>query len=229
MPRKRLREGIGVDKNEGGGEDLFVDALVDAGQGKQGFGLGGESEQAGALVITEGALTGVVAGGEQLTAAGGPDGKGEAADDVIEAGLSPAEPGGEEKIRVGELLGGGKIQLAGEVGAIVQTYIGHQAAGAVGTPKRLVVETVLGKEREEAAAKKDQVWREIRGRRTLPRKRLSERGCALSCLDHALPFRCGHGAGGAPKGEDGRHETRRKFEPGRTGIERVAQANLTLA
>ena len=208
-PEKTARR-VRVDENKGAGEDLFIDSLVYAGEGKQVLGLGGKSEQAGPLVITEGALAGVVAGCEQLMAAGRPDRKGEAADDVIETRLSPAKPGGEQDIRVGEPLGGGKLECAGEVVAIVQTDIGHQAAGAVGTPKWLLVEAVFGEEREEAAAKENQVWSRIRGGRTLPGKRISERS-ELSCLDRAPQTGCRDGAGGAPKGKDGRHEVRRRF------------------
>ena len=107
-------------------------------------------------MITEGALSGVVAGGKQFAAAGRPDSKSEAAGHVIQARLSPAEPGGEEEVGIGELLGGGKVQGAGEIGTIIQPYIRHQAAGAVGTPKWLVVEAVFGEEREETAPENNQ-------------------------------------------------------------------------
>ena len=106
-----------------------------------------------------------------MRAAGRPDGKGKATDQVIEARLSPAEPCGEQDLRVGELSGVGKVQLAGEIGAIVQTNIGHQTAGAICTPKWLVVEAIFRQEREKAAAKGDQTWIRIRGGRPLPEKR----------------------------------------------------------
>ena len=40
-PKKAARR-VGIDKNEGGGEDLFVDTLIDAWKRKQVLGLGGE-------------------------------------------------------------------------------------------------------------------------------------------------------------------------------------------
>ena len=97
--------GVGVDEDQGGGEDRFVNALVDAGQGQQAFGLGGESEQAGAVVVAKWALAGVVAGGKEFAAGRRPDGEGEASEKMVEAVLSPAEPGGEQEVGVRELLG----------------------------------------------------------------------------------------------------------------------------
>ena len=63
-PAEEAAGGFGIDEDEGGGEHLFVDALVDAGKTKQALGLGREGKEVGALVVAERALSGMIAGGE---------------------------------------------------------------------------------------------------------------------------------------------------------------------
>ena len=59
-------------------------------------------------MVEEGTLAGVITAGEELLTCGRPDGEGEDADQVGEAGGLPALPGEREERRVGDRLGGGK-------------------------------------------------------------------------------------------------------------------------
>ncbi len=92
---------VGVGEDEVVDDALGVEALVDAGQGEQALGHGRDGCEVFAAMVEEAALADVVAGGEDHLLLWKPDGEGESAEDVIEAGLAPAIPRGEEDGGVG--------------------------------------------------------------------------------------------------------------------------------
>jgi hypothetical protein len=133
----------------------LLEAALDAGQSQQALGHGGEGEEVLAAVVEEGTVADVVAGGEELLAAGRPDGEGEAAEDVIQAGWPPTEPRSHQDGGVGQVCGVDQAEGAGEILAVIQAEIGYKAAGVVWTPERLPVEAVFREEAGEGAAERD--------------------------------------------------------------------------
>ena len=92
---------VGVGEYEGVDDALRVETAVDSGDREQALGHGGEGGEVFSAMVEEGALADVIAGGEDLFLFWEPDDKSKAAENVVEAGLAPAVPGGEEDGGVG--------------------------------------------------------------------------------------------------------------------------------
>ena len=90
-------------------------------------------------------------------AGGAPDGEGEHAYEVLEAGGTPAQPSGEKKLGVGAGFRGGQREERDKRAAIIEADVGDRERMAVGADAGLLVEGVFWKKGEEVATEMKRV------------------------------------------------------------------------
>lgn len=126
------------------GEALFIDSPGDSGNSQQRGGVGGECEEASALMKIEGALTYAVTCQQQVLSGGVPGRQREVAEQVFRCLLAPTDKGLESECAVGPGLGRRwQVQRLDQFGSADQITVEYQDEGVFGVTSRLLIVTIF--------------------------------------------------------------------------------------
>jgi hypothetical protein len=145
---------IEMEAREPGGDVRLLKPVVER-QRKQTLRHGSQREELFSAVKKERAVAGMVAGGEEFLASGRPYSEREGSQEAVQAGRSPLQPCGQQDSRIRMLLRVSDIQVASQVGSIIQPDVRHQTDRVVMAPERLIVKTIFGKGLRKSTSESD--------------------------------------------------------------------------